>query len=79
MAEERGKERANDAGQDGTMGGDRGDAKAQPSGPKGDNPATAGQGETKVTQGPAEQAEGQLNPSSPGDTGTTPGSNAPVG
>jgi hypothetical protein len=69
------------------MDGDRGDARAQPSGPKGDNPATAGSGETRVksetakggSSGPAEQAEGQLNPSSPGDTGTTPGSNAKVG
>ncbi len=65
------------------MQGDRGDAKAQPSGPKGDNPATAGSGETRVKAGtktgPAEQAEGRLNPSSPGDTGTTPGTNAVVG
>jgi len=58
------------------MEGDRGDAKAQPSGPKGDNPSTAGSGETKVKSGSAEQAEGQLNPSAPGNTGTTPGSNA---
>jgi hypothetical protein len=75
MAEERTK----DGGQKGTMEGDRGDARAQPSGPRGDNPATAGQGETRVKKGPAEQAEGRLNPSSPGDTGTTPGTNAPVG
>jgi hypothetical protein len=61
------------------MHGDRGDAKAQPSGPEGGNPATAGSGETKVKTGPAEQAEGRLNPSSPGDTGTTPGTNARVG
>jgi hypothetical protein len=73
------KDRAADKDQQGTMDGGRGDAKAQPSGPKGDNPATAGGGETKVKSGPAEQAEGRLNPSSPGDTGTTPGSNAKVG
>jgi hypothetical protein len=58
------------------MSGDRGDAKAQPSGPKGDSPATAGSAETTVETG---QAEGRLNPSSPGDTGTTPGTNARVG
>ncbi len=54
-----------------TMQGDRGDAKAQPSGPKGDNPATAGRGETKVNSGAAEQGPGKLNPSAPGETGTT--------
>jgi hypothetical protein len=56
-----------------------GEAKVQPSGPKGDNPATAGKGETKVTSDVAEKAEGRLNPSSPGNTGTTPGTNAKVG
>jgi len=45
--------------------------KAQPSGPRGDNPATAGPGETKVNSGTAENAAGQLNPSAPGETGTT--------
>lgn len=59
----------------GTMQGDRGDAKAQPSGPRGDNPATAGPGETKVSSGTAENADQQINPSAPGQTGTTPGSN----
>ena len=53
--------------------GDRGDAKAQPSGPLGDNPATAGSGETKVKSKTAENAEGKINPSAPGETGTTPG------
>ena len=61
------------------MQGDRGDAKAQPSGPKGDNPATAGPGNTEVNTGPAEQAEGALNPAAPGNTGTTPGTNARSG
>jgi hypothetical protein len=65
--------------QKGVLEGDRGDAKAQPSGPKGDNPATAGKGETKVSSGAAEQAEGRLNPSSPANTGTTPGSNVKNG
>ena len=60
----------------GGMEGDRGDAKAQPSGPKGDNPATAGQGEVKVKSGAVDNGEGKLNPSAPGETGTTPGTNA---
>lgn len=59
----------------GTMQGDRGDAKAQPSGPRGDNPATAGPGETKVNSNTAENADEKINPSAPGETGTTPGSN----
>lgn len=53
--------------------GHEGDAKAQPSGPKADTPATAGKGETKVESGAAEKSEGRLNPSSPGNTGATPG------
>jgi len=57
----------------GTMQGDRGDAKAQPSGPRGDNPATAGPGETQVSSETAENADNQINPSAPGETGTTPG------
>ena len=56
--------------------GDRGGAKAQPSGPRGDNPATAGHGETNVNSGTPENAKGKLNPSAPGETGTTPGTNA---
>lgn len=55
------------------------DAKAQPSGPKGDTPATAGKGETAVNSGAAEKSEGELNPSSPGNTGTTPGTNSKLG
>ena len=53
-----------------------GEAKAQPSG---DSSHEAGKGETKVTSNVPEKAEGQMNPSSPGDTGTTPGTNAKVG
>lgn len=49
------------------------------SGPKGEKTATAGGGETKVTSKVAEKAEGRLNPSSPGNTGTTPGTNTKVG
>ena len=57
----------------GTMEGDRGDSKAQPSGPRGDNPATAGPGETQVGSATSENADSQINPSAPGETGTTPG------
>lgn len=63
----------------GTMAGDRGDAKAQPSGPRGDNPSTAGAGETKVNSNTPEKAVHEINPSSPADTGTTPGSVPEVG
>jgi hypothetical protein len=56
-----------------------GETKVQPSGPKGDRPATADKGQARVTSDVAEKAEERLNPSSPGDTGTTPGSTAPVG
>ena len=59
------------AGEPGTMPGDRGDAKAQPSGPNADNPATAGSGETEVNSQTSENSDGRLNPSAPGDTGTT--------
>lgn len=63
----------------GKLAGDRGDAKAEPSGPRGDNPSTAGSGETKVQSSTPDNAIQELNPSSPGDTGTTPGTNAKVG
>ncbi len=59
----------------GKVQGDRGDAKATPSGSMGDNPATAGPGETKVNSATPDNAEGRLNPSAPGETGTTPGTN----
>ena len=59
----------------GKVQGDRGDAKATPSGASGDNSGTAGSGETKVDSATPENAEGRLNPSAPGETGTTPGSN----
>jgi hypothetical protein len=49
------------------------DAKAQPSGPKGDNPATAGPGPTGVRSNTPENRVGHLNPSSPEDANTTPG------
>jgi hypothetical protein len=50
-------------------------SKAQPSGVEGGNPATAGRGETRVHSGTPENSEGRLDPSAPGETGTTPGSN----
>ncbi len=54
-------------------------AKAEPSGYRGNDPGTAGAGNTQVQSNTPENAVGQLNPSSPGATGTTPGSNAKVG
>ena len=63
----------------GKLTGDRGDAKAQPSGYRGNNPGTSGSGETEVHSATPDNAEQQLNPSAPGDTGTTPGTNAKVG
>ena len=63
----------------GKLTGDRGDAKAQASGYRGNNPGTAGSGETHVSTATPENAIGQLNPSSPADTGTTPGSNPEIG
>ncbi len=47
---------------------------AEPSGPKGDNPATAGKGETSVVSSTPENEKGQINPSAPEDSNTTPGS-----
>ena len=63
----------------GKLTGDRGDAKAEPSGYRGNNPGTGGSGETHVRSATPDNAEQQLNPSSPGDTGTTPGTNAKLG
>jgi hypothetical protein len=45
----------------------------QPSGPKGDNPATAGPGPTKVQSTTPENRLGHINPSAPEDVNTTPG------
>ena len=59
----------------GKLTGDRGDAKAEPSGYRGNNSGTAGMGETHVTSATPENSTGQLDASSPGETGTTPGSN----
>ncbi len=47
---------------------------AQPSGPKGDNPATAGPGPTKVKSSTPENRLGHINPSAPEDANVTPGS-----
>ncbi len=49
---------------------------AEPSGPKGDNAATAGPGKTEVTSNTPENAQGKINPSAPEDANTTPGSAA---
>jgi hypothetical protein len=45
----------------------------EPSGPKGDNPATAGPGRTKVRSGTPENRLSRINPSAPEDANTTPG------
>ena len=45
----------------------------EPSGPKGDNPATAGPGPTKVQSGTPENNLGHINPSAPEDANITPG------
>jgi len=47
---------------------------ATPSGPKGDNPATAGPGKTDVNSNTSENASGHINPSAPEDANVTPGS-----
>lgn len=48
-------------------------AKAEPSGYKGDNPSTAGPGKAEVESATPENRLGHLNPSSPEDSNTTPG------
>ncbi len=48
----------------------------EPSGYRGENPSTAGPGGTRVDSATPENAEGRLNPSAPGDTGTTTTSTA---
>jgi hypothetical protein len=45
----------------------------EPSGPKGDNPATAGPGPTKIQSCTPENRLGRINPSAPEDANTTPG------
>ncbi len=60
---------------EGQMSGSEKDSKAQPSGVEGGNPATAGPGETRANSNTPENAEKRLNPSAPGETGTTPGTN----
>ncbi len=45
---------------------------AEPSGNKGDNPSTAGPGKTDLHSRTPENVKGQLNPSAPGNAGTTP-------
>jgi hypothetical protein len=48
-------------------------AGAEPSGPKGDNPSTAGPGKADVKSSTPENRLGHLNPSAPEDSNTTPG------
>jgi len=47
---------------------------ATPSGPKGDDPATAGPGKTDVNSNTPENGTGHINPSAPEDSNITPGS-----
>jgi len=54
-----------------------GEAKEQAAGLKGEHPL--GKGDGKVSSDVPEKAVDQLNPSAPGDTGTTPGSVAEIG
>ena len=49
-------------------------AGAEPSGYRGDNPATAGPGQTNVSSDTPENKLGHLNPSAPEDPNVTPGS-----
>jgi hypothetical protein len=48
-------------------------AAAEPSGPRGDNPGTAGPGNTKVQSNSPENNLGHINPSAPEDANVTPG------
>jgi hypothetical protein len=49
------------------------EAAVQPSGPRGDNPGTAGPGQTAVRSKTPENNLGHLNPSAPEDANITPG------
>ncbi|WP_348266282.1 hypothetical protein P8936_09740 [Edaphobacter paludis] len=49
------------------------EAAVQPSGPLGDNPSTAGPGQTAVRSNTPENNLGHLNPSAPEDANVTPG------
>jgi hypothetical protein len=48
-------------------------AAVQPSGPRGDNPSTAGPGNTGVRSNTPENNQGHINPSAPEDINITPG------
>jgi hypothetical protein len=47
-------------------------AKAEPSGPRDDTPSTAAPVSTSIRSATPENSGGHINPSAPGDTGTTP-------
>jgi hypothetical protein len=51
-------------------------ARVEPSGYRGDNPSTAGPGDTGIHSATPENSGGQINPSAPGQTGTTPDTDA---
>jgi hypothetical protein len=48
----------------------------EPSGPRGDNPGTAGPGNIGVNSKTPENRNGHINPSAPEDANTTPGTTA---
>ena len=54
------------------QGSNKGAGGAEPSGPQGDNPSTAGPGPTGVRSSTPENKQGHLNPSAPEDSNTTP-------
>lgn len=45
----------------------------EPSGYRGENPSSAGLGGTGIRSATPENAGGRIDPSAPGETGTTPG------
>ena len=51
-----------------------GQAGAEPSGYRADNPSTAGPGQTAVRSDTPENKQGHINPSAPEDSNVTPGS-----
>jgi hypothetical protein len=55
---------------------EQGPSGAEPSGPRGDNPGTAGPGPTGIRSATPENSGGKINPAAPGNTGTTPGTNS---
>lgn len=59
------------------QGSSKGAGATEPSGPRSDNPATAGPGPTGVHSPTPENKQGHINPSAPEDSNTTPNSTVP--